>query len=72
MGPRVWRIIYAVGPGVATVETPWRPFPYDVRQQKVLDIAIDEVSGVLSIQTAPPTIRIVCGKRRSGSPVRAL
>jgi hypothetical protein len=54
MGSRVWRIIYAVGPGVATVETPWRPFPYDVRQQKVLDIAIDEVSGGIVYTNGAP------------------
>jgi hypothetical protein len=41
----IWEIIYAVGPSVITVQTPRRPFPYDVRQWKVLDIAIDEVSG---------------------------
>jgi hypothetical protein len=29
------------------------------RQEKVLDIAIDEVSGALSMQVAPPAIRIV-------------
>jgi hypothetical protein len=40
---RAWGVIYAVGPSVATVQTPRRPFPYDIRQQKVLDIAIDEV-----------------------------
>jgi hypothetical protein len=38
-------IIYAVGPGVATIQTLRRPFLCDVRQRKVLDIAIDEVSG---------------------------
>jgi hypothetical protein len=26
---RVWGIIYAVRPSVATVQTPHRPFPYD-------------------------------------------
>jgi hypothetical protein len=56
---------------VATVQTPRRPFPCDVQQRKVLDIAIDEVSGALSMHTAPPTIQIVCGTRRSDSPVRA-
>jgi hypothetical protein len=40
----IWRIIYEVRPGVATIQTPRRPFPYDVRQWKVLNIAIDEVS----------------------------
>jgi hypothetical protein len=56
---------------VVTVQTPRRPFPCDVRQQKVLDIAIDEVSGALSIHEAPPAIRIVCTTHRSDSPVRA-
>jgi hypothetical protein len=65
-------IFYAVGPGVVTVQTPGRPFPCDVQQRKVLDIAIDEVSGVLSMHTAPPAIRTVCGTRMSDSPVRAL
>jgi hypothetical protein len=68
---RVWGIIYVVGPSVATVQTPQRPFSCDVRQRKVLDIAIDEVSGALSIRVAPPTVRIVCGTRRSDSPIRA-
>jgi hypothetical protein len=57
----IWEIIYAMGPSVITVQTPRRPFPYDVRQWKVLDIAIDEVSGALSIHVAPPAIQIVCG-----------
>jgi hypothetical protein len=64
-------IIYAVGPSVATVQTPQRPFPCDVRQRKVLDIAIDEVSGALSMHAAPPATRIDCGTHRSDSPVRA-
>jgi hypothetical protein len=68
--PRVWGIIYAVGPSVATVQTPWRPFPFDVRQRKVLDIDIDEVSGVLSMHAAPHAIRIVCGTFRSDNLVR--
>jgi hypothetical protein len=42
---RVWGIIYVVGPGVVTVQTPQRPFPCNVRQWKVLDIAIDAVLG---------------------------
>jgi hypothetical protein len=67
----VWGIIYAMGPGVATVQTPRRPFSYDVRQQKILDITIDEVSGALSMHAVPPAIRIVCGTHRSDSPVRA-
>jgi hypothetical protein len=57
---------------VATVQTPRRPFPYDVWQWKVLDTTIDEVSGALSMHTVPLTIHIVCGTRRSDSPVRAL
>jgi hypothetical protein len=68
----VWGIIYVVGPNVATVQTPRRPFSCDVRQRKVLDIAIDEVSGALSMHTAPLAIRIVCGTCRSDSPVKAL
>jgi hypothetical protein len=68
---RVWGIIYAVRPDVAIVQTPQRPFPYDVWQQKVLDIAIDEVSRALSMHAAPPTIRIVCGTRGSESLFRA-
>jgi hypothetical protein len=31
--------------------------PYDVRQRKVLDIAIDEVSEALSMHAAPSAIR---------------
>jgi hypothetical protein len=61
---RAWGIIYAVGTGVATVQTPRRPFP--------CDIAIDEVSRALSMHVVPPTIQIVCGTYRIGSPVRAL
>jgi hypothetical protein len=68
---RVWGIIHVVGPSVVTVQTPWRPFPYDAWQRKVLDIAIDEVSGALSMHAVPPAIRIVCGTYRSDSPVRA-
>jgi hypothetical protein len=67
----VWGIIYVVGPGVATIQTPRRPFPCDVRQRKVLDIAIDEVSGALSMHAVPLAIRIVCGTHMSDSLVRA-
>jgi hypothetical protein len=67
----VWGIIYAVRPGVATVQTPQRPFPCDVRQQKVLDIAIDEVSGAVSMHVAPPVIWIVCDTCMSDSPIMA-
>jgi hypothetical protein len=56
---------------VATIQTPQRPFPYDVRPRKVLDIAIDEVSRALSMHVAPLAIQIVCGTRRSDSHVRA-
>jgi hypothetical protein len=35
---------------------PLKGLPYDVRQQKVLDIAIDEVSGALSVHAVPPAI----------------
>jgi hypothetical protein len=38
---------------------------------KVLDIAIDEVSGALSMHVAPPVHMDWCGTRRSDSPVRA-
>jgi hypothetical protein len=67
----VWGIIYAVGPSVATIQTPRRPLPYDVQQRKVLDIAIDEVSGALSMHAVPSAIWIVCSTRRSDRPVRA-
>jgi hypothetical protein len=33
--------------------------PYDVRQRKVLDIAIDEVSEALSMRVAPPATQTV-------------
>jgi hypothetical protein len=56
---------------VVTLQNPQRPFPYDVRQWKVLYIAIDEVSGALSMHAVPPAIRIVCGTSRSDSSVRA-
>jgi hypothetical protein len=56
---------------VATVQTPRRPLPYDVWRRKVLDMAIDEVLGALSMHAVPPAIQIVCGTRRSDSPVRA-
>jgi hypothetical protein len=68
---RVWGIIYAMGSSVVTVQTLLRPFPYDVRQRKVLDIAIDEVLGALSMHAAHPAIRIICGIRRNDSLVRA-
>jgi hypothetical protein len=38
---------------VVTLQNPQRPFPYDVRQWKVLYIAIDEVSGALSMHAVP-------------------
>jgi hypothetical protein len=68
---RVQGIIYEEGPCVVTVQTPRRPFPYDVQQWKVLNIAIDEVSGALSMHAVPSTKWIVCGTRRSDSPIRA-
>jgi hypothetical protein len=68
---RVWGIIYVVGHSVVTVWPPRWPFPYDVQQQKDLDIAIDEVSGALSMNMVPPTKWIVCDTCRSDSPVRA-
>jgi hypothetical protein len=68
---RIWGIFYSVGPGVVTVQTPRRPFPCDVRQRKVLDIAINEVSGGIVYARGTPAIQIVCGTRMSDSPVRA-
>jgi hypothetical protein len=59
-----------VGPGVATVQTPWRPFPYDVWQWNVLDIAIDKVSGALSRHAVLSAIQIVHGTHRSDNPIR--
>jgi hypothetical protein len=50
---------------------PQRPFPCDVQQRNVLNIAIDEVLGALSMHTVPLTIWFVCGTCRSDSPVRA-
>jgi hypothetical protein len=38
---------------------PLGDLPYDIRQRKVLDIAIDEVSGALSIHAVPPAIRTI-------------
>jgi hypothetical protein len=64
-------IIYALGPSVVTVQTPRRPFPCDVWQQKVLDIGIDEVSGALSMHAVRPAIWIICGTHRSDNPIRA-
>jgi hypothetical protein len=55
----VWGIIYAVGLGVAIVQTPQRPFPCDVRQRKVLDIAIDEVS----VFVVPIGVTVLLGLR---------
>jgi hypothetical protein len=49
---------------------PQRPFPCDVRQRNVLNIAINEVLGALSMHTVPLTIWFVCGTYRSDSPVR--
>jgi hypothetical protein len=56
---RVWGIIYAVGPGVVIVQTPQQPFPCDVRQWKVLDIAIDKVSGASSMHTVPRPYKLI-------------
>jgi hypothetical protein len=41
----VWRLYRPLG-----------GLPCDVRQRKVLNIVIDEVSGALSMHAAPPTI----------------
>jgi hypothetical protein len=35
---------------------PLRGLPFDIRQQKVLDIAIDEVLGALSMHVVPRAI----------------
>jgi hypothetical protein len=62
------------GTGVATVQSnppPQKAFPCDIQQRKVLDIAIKEVSGALSMHTVPKAIWIVCGAHRSDSHVRA-
>jgi hypothetical protein len=55
---------------VATGQTPRMTFPCDVRHRKVLDIAIDEVSGALSMHAVPLAIHIICGTCRSDIPVR--
>jgi hypothetical protein len=44
----VWRLYKPLG-----------GLPYDVQQRQVLDIAINEVSGELSMHMAPPAIRTV-------------
>jgi hypothetical protein len=38
---------------------PLEGLPYDVRRRKVLDIAIDEVLGALSMHVTPSTIQTV-------------
>jgi hypothetical protein len=50
---------------------PQRPFPCDIQQQKVLDIVINEVSGALSMHAVTLAICIICGTRRSDSPIWA-
>jgi hypothetical protein len=55
----VWGIIYVVGPGAVTIQTPRRPFPCDILQRKVLGIAINDVSGALSMHGAPMAIWII-------------
>jgi hypothetical protein len=54
----VWWIIYAMGSSVAAVADPSEGISLR-RRGKVLDIAIDEVSGALSMHAAPPVIRII-------------
>jgi hypothetical protein len=44
----VWRLYRPLG-----------GLPYDVRQRKVIDIAIDEVLGALSMHAVPPVIRTI-------------
>jgi hypothetical protein len=56
----VWRLYRPLG-----------GLPCDVRQWKVLDIAIDEVSGALSMHAAAPGHTDCCGTRRSDSLIRA-
>jgi hypothetical protein len=46
-------VIYGVGLGVATIQTPQRPFPCDIRQWKVLEIAIDDMSVALLCTRRP-------------------
>jgi hypothetical protein len=58
----VWRLYRTLG-GL---------FHVDIRECKVLDIAIDKVSGALSMHAVPPAIQIVCGTHKSDSPIRAL
>jgi hypothetical protein len=63
----VWGTIHAVGPSVATVQTPpplrgLFPVTYDSGRSK---------TGALSMHAMPPTIRIVCGTHVSDSPIRA-
>jgi hypothetical protein len=38
---------------------PLRGLPCDVRWRKVLDIAIDEVSGAMSMHAVPPAIQTI-------------
>jgi hypothetical protein len=47
------------------------PFPCDIQKWKVLDIAIDEVSGASSMHAVPPALGNICGTRWSDSPIRA-
>jgi hypothetical protein len=56
--PCVWGIIHAVGLSVEIVQTPWRPFPCDIRQWKILDIAIDELSGHCLCMRRPQPYRL--------------
>jgi hypothetical protein len=51
-------IIYVVGPSMELYR-PLRGLPCDVWQRKVLDIAIDEVSGALSMHVVPLAIQTI-------------
>jgi hypothetical protein len=55
----VWRLYRPLG-----------GLPYHVQQWRVLDIAIDEVLGIVYARGAPGHIDC-CGTRRSDSPIRA-
>jgi hypothetical protein len=49
----------SIGTRCGDCTDPLRGLSYDVRQRKVLDVAIDEGSGALSMHAVPPAIRTV-------------
>jgi hypothetical protein len=61
--------IYAVGPSVVTVQTPWRPFPCDTVEGPRHSYRRG-VGGIVYARGAPGHMDC-CGTRRSDSPVRA-